>query len=170
MIPLTELPQFTSIFEDYLVSETKNDLEDVDGIKNDSEGYYEVSQFTDIDEGVDIEHTIECKRFVSLSLPLPLPSHLSARGMRFKEVIRNKERKKDRLQCERCKCKKCKTLQSVQLQLVQEEVKTQTISTSWVKQSRTFLDQIKHLFKRNVKEEIVTKSWADLRVSNITPK
>ena len=36
-------------------------------------------------------------------------------------------------------------------------VKTQTTSTSMVMKSRTFLDQIKNLFKRKVKEEIKSK-------------
>ena len=64
MIPLTELPQFTSIFKDYLASEKRDDSEDVDGSKNDNEGNDEVYQFADNDEGIDIEHTIECKKFL----------------------------------------------------------------------------------------------------------
>ena len=43
-------------------------------------------------------------------------------------------------------------------------VMTQTTTSSRMVQSTTILGQIKNVFKKPVKQEITSKSWADIRV------
>ena len=44
----------------------------------------------------------------------------------------------------------------------------QTTTTSRMVKSTTFLGQIKNVFKQKAKEEITSKSWADIRVLQST--
>ena len=75
-------------------------------------------------------------------------AHSSTRGVGLEEVKRKKVRFKEEIEYEN----------------QDDDAMTQTTTTSRMVKSTTFLGQIRNVFKKKVKEEITTKSWADIRV------
>ena len=54
--------------------------------------------------------------------------------------------------------------EEIEYENLDDDAMTQTTTTSRMVKSTTFLGQIVNVFKKKVKEEITSKSWADIRV------